>query len=75
MSDVHHVMKAVVEELGVDAPVAPRPTLVNATFVELAVFIAELVRDRVPKACALESSGRAGSADSRGRAVHEGAAE
>ncbi len=50
MSDVHHVMKAVVEELGVDAPVAPKPTLVNATFVELAVFIAELVRDRVPKA-------------------------
>lgn len=49
MSDVHHVMKAVAEELGVEAPVAPKPTLVNATFVELALFIADLVRDRVPK--------------------------
>lgn len=49
MSELHHVMKAVVEELGVEAPVAPKPTLVNATFVELAAFIAELVRDQVPK--------------------------
>jgi hypothetical protein len=49
MADLHHVLRAVLDELGAAPPATWKQTLVNATFVELSVFLAKQLEDQVTK--------------------------